>query len=150
MKKKAPEPTTDPRLDLLNGLLGTVEDMTPEELASAIADAGIDLRAARERLYARVSDVRSKLWDKNAEVKSDITSLLTQFRPSHLPTSDPRTAQHAAAQWVRDLIDARTPAADSIEFATAARNLDGTLTDSDRDIMRELEEELRNTSDDSE
>jgi hypothetical protein len=150
MKKKAPEPTTDPRLDLLNGLLGTVEDMTPEELASAIADAGIDLRAARERLYARVSDVRSKLWDKNAEVKSDITSLLTQFRPSHLPTADPRTAQHAAAQWVRDLIDARTPAADSIEFATAARNLDGALTDSDRDIMRELEEELRNTSDDSE
>lgn len=148
MKKKAPEPT-DPMLDMLNKLLGRVEDLTPEELTSAIADAGIDLRIARERLYARVSEVRSKLWEKNAEVKSDITSLLTQFRPSHLPTSDPKVAQRAAASWVRDLIDSPKPTTGAIEFAAAARNQDGALTESDRDIVRELEKELRNPSDDS-
>lgn len=148
MKKKAPEPT-DPMLDVLNRLFGPVEEMTPEELTSTIADAGIDLRAAQEGLFARVSEVRSKLWEKNAEVKSDITSLLTQFRPSHLPTSDPKVAQRAADSWVRDLIDSPKPATDAIEFATAARNLEGTLTDSDQDVMRELEDELRNRSDDS-
>lgn len=147
MKKKAPEPA-DPRVDVLNSLLGPVEEMTPEELTSEISDAGIDTRAAREKLYARVSEVRAKLWESNAEVKPDITSLLTQFRPSHLPTSDPKVAQRAATGWVRDLIDSK-PATGAIEFATAARNLEGTLTDSDRDIMRELEEELRNPSDDS-
>lgn len=148
MKKKAPEPT-DPMLEVLDRLLGPVEELTPDELTAAISDAGIDLRAARERLYTRVSEMRSKLWEKNAEVKSDITSLLTQFRPLHLPTSDPEVAQRAAASWVRDLVDSPKPATSAIEFAAAARNLEGTLTDADRDIMRELEEELRNTSDDS-
>jgi hypothetical protein len=145
MKKKAPEPT-DPTLDALSRLLGPVEEMTPEDVTSEIVDSGIDLRAAQEKLFARVSDLRSRLWEKNADVKSDVTSLLTQLRPSHLPTSDPKIAQSSAVGWVRALIDTPSPAAGTVEFATAARNLDGSLTDSDREIMRELEEELRKPS----
>lgn len=141
MTKKSKDPS-DPVLDMLDKLLGPVEDMSPDELLSTITDAGIDLVAARRRLYERVSEKRSSLWEENAEVTSDITSLLAQLRPHDLPSSDPKVAQKAAGSWLRDLVD-RRPTAGDIEFAAAARNLDGPLSDSDRDIMREMEEELR-------
>jgi hypothetical protein len=75
-----------------------------------------------------------------------VTSLLSQLRPHDLPSSDPNVAQKAAASWVRDLLDRRPPV-DGIEFAAAARNLEGPLSDADRDIMRELEEQLRSQQD---
>jgi len=142
MKKKSPDPS-DPLLELLDNLLGPVEDMSSDELTSALTEAGIDLAAARGKLYAQVSDKRSKLWEAKLDAPSDITSLLAQLRPHHLPSADPRVAQQAAASWLRDLVDRRQPIGDDIEFATAARNLDGPLTDSDQNVMRELEEKLR-------
>jgi hypothetical protein len=36
---------------MLDKLLGPVEDMSAEELSSTIADAGIDVATARQRLY---------------------------------------------------------------------------------------------------
>ena len=53
MTKKSKDPS-DPVLDMLDKLLGPVEDMSPDELLSTITDAGIDLVAARRRLYERV------------------------------------------------------------------------------------------------
>ncbi|MGE3577209.1 MAG: hypothetical protein AB7I25_02030 [Vicinamibacterales bacterium] len=141
MKKKAPD-SAESMLDPLNRLLGQIEDLTSEELAEEIGEGGIDLRSAQEALYARVSELRAKLWEKNLDVKSDVTSLLTQMRPLHLPTSDPKVAKDAAARWVHELIAAPKPTDGTIEFAAAARNLDGSLTDADRDIMRELQEAL--------
>ena len=141
MTNKSKDPS-DPVLDMLDKLLGPVEEMSADQLSSTIADAGIDLAAARRRLYERVSDKRSKLWEKNAEVTSDITSLLTQLRPHDLPSSDPKVAQKVAGSWLKDLVD-RRPAAGDIEFVAAARNLDSLLSPSDQDIMRELEGELR-------
>jgi hypothetical protein len=149
MKKKAPEPQ-DASLELLNRLLGPVEELTPDELNAAIAAAGVDLPRARERLYAQVSELRSRAWERNAQVTPDIASLLAQFRPAHLPTSDPKVAQRAATTWVRDLLERPRPQAGPVEFAAAARNLDGELGDADRDVLRELEDELRRKSDESE
>jgi hypothetical protein len=88
MTKKSKDPS-DLALEMLDKLLGSVEDMSADELSSTIADAGIDLVAARRRLYERVSEMRSKLWEKNANVSSDITSLLAQLRPHDLSSSDP-------------------------------------------------------------
>ncbi|MEO8481534.1 MAG: hypothetical protein ABI634_04940 [Acidobacteriota bacterium] len=148
MKKKAPEPA-DAALDMLNRLLGPVEDMAADELTSAIAEAGIDLPAAREKLYTRISEMRSKAWERNSSVTTDITSLLSQLRPDHLPTSDPKVAQRAAATWVRDLLERPLSATGPADLAVAARNLDGTLADADQKILRELEDEVRRMSDDS-
>ena len=145
MTKKPSDPSL-PALDMLDKLLGQVEEMSHEELSSTIAAAGIDLAAARRRLYDRVSEKRSRLWEKNAEIPLAVTSLLSQLRPHDLPSSDPNVAQKAAASWVRDLLDRRPPV-DGIEFAAAARNLEGPLSDADRDIMRELEEQLRSQQD---
>lgn len=145
MTKKSKDPS-EPLLETLDKLLGPVEDMSADELSSTIADAGIDVAAARRRLYERVSEMRSKLWERNADVSSDITSLLAQLRPHDLPSSDPKVAQKAAGSWLRDLVDRRVPIGD-IEFAAAARNLDGPLSDADRDVMRELEEELKSQQD---
>ena len=141
MTKKKVKDTSDPVLEVLDKLLGPVEDMSADELSSTIADAGIDIPSARRSLYVRVSEVRSKLWEKNADVSSDITSLLQQFRPHDLPSSDPKVVQKAAASWLRDLVDRRPPVG-AVKFTAAARNLDGTLSDRDLDVMRELEEEL--------
>lgn len=148
MKKKAPEPA-DAVLEMLDRLLGPVEEMTADELTSAIGEAGIDLPATREKLYARVSEMRSKAWEKNVNVTTDITSLLSQLRPPHLPTSDPKVAQRAAATWVRDLLERPRPAPESVDLAAAARNLDGALADVDQEILRELQDEVRRMSDDS-
>lgn len=148
MKKKAPEPA-DATLEILDRLLGPVEEMTSDELTSTIAEAGLDLQAAREKLYARVSEIRSKAWERNANVTSDVTSLLSQLRPPHLPTADPKVAQRAAATWVRDLLERSRSASGPVEFAAAARNLDGGLADADQKILRELEDEVRRMSDDS-
>ena len=145
MKKKAPEPH-DPSLELLDRLLGPVEEMTPDELNAAIAASGVDLPTAREKLYARVSELRSRAWEKNAQVTADVTSLLEQLRPAHLPTSDPKAKERAAARWVRDLLEPARPQAGPVEFAAAARNLDGELGDADQDVLRELEDELRRMS----
>lgn len=149
MKKKAPEPQ-DASLDLLDRLLGPVEEMTADDLNAAIAAAGVDLRKAREKLYAQVSELRSRAWERNDPVTTDVASLLAQFRPAHLPTSDPKVAQRAAATWVRDLLERPRPQAGPVEFAAAARNLDGELADADKDVLRELEDELRRKSDGSE
>ncbi|MCC7010053.1 MAG: hypothetical protein IT184_14700 [Acidobacteria bacterium] len=148
MKKKAPEPA-DAMLEMLDRLLGPVEEMTADELTSAIAEGGLDLQAAREKLYARVSGMRSKAWERNADVTTDITSLLSQLRPPHLPTSDPKVAQRAAATWVRDLLERPRSASGPVEFAAAPRNLDGALADADQEILRELEDEVRRMSEDS-
>lgn len=148
MKKKAPEPA-DAVLEMLDRLLGPVEEMAADELTSAIGEAGIDLPSAREKLYARVSEMRSKAWERNANVTTDVTSLLSQLRPPHLPTSDPKVAQQAAATWVRDLLERPLPATGPVELAVAARNLDGALADADEEILRELENEVRRMSDDS-
>lgn len=148
MKKKAPEPA-DVRLEVLDRLLGPVEEMTADELTSAIADAGLDIQAAREKLYARVSEMRSKAWESNANVTADVASLLSQLRPPHLPTSDPKVAQRAAATWVRNLLERPRPTSGPVEFAAAARNLDGALADADQEILRELEDEVRRMSDES-
>ena len=48
---------------MLDRLLGPVEEMAADELTSAIGEAGIDLPSAREKLYARVSEMRSKAWE---------------------------------------------------------------------------------------
>ena len=149
MKKKAPEPQ-DASLELLDRLLGPVEELTLDELNAAIAAAGIDLSKARERLYAQVSELRSRAWERNAQVTPDIASLLAQLRPAHLPTSDPKVAQQAATTWIRDLLERPRPQAGPVEFAAAARNLDGELGDADKDVLRELEDELRRKSDESE
>lgn len=149
MKKKAPEPR-DTSLDLMDRLFGPVEEMTADELNAAIAAAGVDLPKARERLYAQVSELRSRAWERNANVTTDVTSLLAQLRPAHLPTSDPKVAQRAAATWVRDLLERPRPHAGPVEFTAAARNLDGELGDVDQDVLRELEDELRRRSDESE
>jgi hypothetical protein len=105
---------------------------------------------ARERLYAQVSELRSRLWERNAQVTTDVMSLLAQFRPAYLPTSDPKVAQRAAVTWVRDLLERPCPQTSPVEFAAAARNLDGELGDADQDVLRELEEELRRGSDEPE
>ncbi|HEY7789813.1 MAG TPA: hypothetical protein VIC33_04830 [Vicinamibacterales bacterium] len=148
MKKKAPEPP-DASLELLDRLLGPIEEMTTDELSTAVRESGVDLSAAREKLYAQVSELRSRAWEKNANVTTDITSLLSQLRPPHLPTSDPKVAQRAAATWVRDLLERPRSASGPVEFAAAARNLDGALADVDQEILRELEDEVRRLSDDS-
>jgi hypothetical protein len=144
--KKSKNPS-DPILEVLDKLFGQVEDMSQDELSSSIADAGIDLTAARRKLYERVSAMRSKLWERNENESADMKSLLAQLRPHDLPTADPKVAQKAAGNWLRDLVD-RRPTGGRLEFAAAARNLDGPLSDRDRDVMRELEEELRSEHDD--
>ncbi len=145
MKKKSKDPS-DPAIQMVDKLLGPVEDLSQDELLSTIADAGIDLAAARRTLYEKVSDLRSTLWAKNADVSSDITSLLSQLRPHDLPSSDPKVAAKAAGSWIRDLVDRHVPGG-TVEFAVAARNLDGSLSAADQEVMRELEQELKSQQD---
>lgn len=139
MKKKSKD-SPDPVLDLLDKLLGPVEELSGDELSAEIANAGIDLASARRRLYERVSQMRSALWEKNIEVPSQMVSLLNQFRPHDLPSSDPIVAKQAAASYLRDLVGRSVS---QVQFAVAARNLDGTLSEYDEMVRRDFEEELK-------
>lgn len=139
---KTPKDQTDPALRRLDEILGPVEEMSDVEISSTIAAAGIDLAAARRRLYEQVIEKRARLWASNQSVSSDITTLLEQFRPHDRPSSDPAVAEKVAAGWLRDMVDRRIDAG-PLEFATAARNLDGQLSENDQQVLRELEEELK-------
>ena len=70
----------------LDEILGPVEEMSEVEISSTIAAAGIDLAAARRRLYEQVIEKRARLWASNQSVSSDITTLLEQFRPHDRPS----------------------------------------------------------------
>ncbi len=142
MKKKASDPS-EPLLEVLDHLLGPIEGQSPDELADELMSAGIDVVAARDSLYARVSEIRSKLWEAQRDVTSDMSSLLLQLRPHHLQSNDPKVAEKLAARWVRDLVDCVKPIGMEIEFATAARSLDGPMSASDEDVMRELQDSIR-------
>ena len=141
MKKKSNEPSGE-LADALDLLFGKVDDLSSDELSISLADAGIDVAAVQKRLYDRVSELRGQLWEKNAEVTSDITSLLSQLRPADMPTSDPRKAAGAAVTWLRNLTERKVPPG-PIEFAAAARNLRGKLSEHDRHVIEELEQQVR-------
>jgi hypothetical protein len=140
-KKDAP----DPMDELLDRLLGPVTEMSDDEIDAVLGAAGIDVVSARNALYAKVSGMRSDLWQKNVEVPSQMVTLLDQLRPHGLPTSDPKTARRAAGTWVRDLL-AKRPSEKS-DFAFAARGRDGDLSDNDDKLRQELEEELASSID---
>jgi hypothetical protein len=139
VRKKTKKDSSDATLELLDQLLGPVEEMSEDEVNAVLSEAGIDAAAARRRLYEKVSEMRSALWEQNAPVPSQITSLLTQLRPHDLPTSDPVVAQKAAGVWVKDLLAAR-PIAPALAFA--ARGRQGDLSERDDEVRRELEKEL--------
>jgi len=142
MKKKTSDPS-EPLLEVLDHLLGPIEGLSPDELADELTSAGIDVAAARDSLYARVSEKRSKLWEAQRDVTTDMSSLLSQLRPHHLQSNDPKVAEKMAARWVRDLVGSVKPIGMEIEFATAARGLDGPMSSSDEDVMRELQDRIR-------
>jgi hypothetical protein len=141
--KKTKKDSSDPMIELLDRLLGPVEEMSEAELDAVLSEAGIDASVARRDLYSKVSEMRSVLWERNAEVPSQITSLLNQLRPHDLPSSDPVVAQRQAGTWIKDLLGRRPRA--RLDLAFAARGRDGDLSCNDEQVRRELESEIESS-----
>lgn len=138
--RKTKKDSSDPMIELLDKLLGPVEEMSEAELDAVLAEAGIDQSVAGRELHAKASEMRSALWAKNAEVPSQLSSLLRQLRPHDLLSSDPVVAQEQAGKWIKTLLGRRPTA--KLDLAFAARERLGELSDNDEQVRRELENEI--------
>jgi hypothetical protein len=138
--KRAKKDSPDPLIELLDKVLGPVDEMSEAELDAVLSEAGIDSSVAGRELHAKASEMRSALWAKNADVPSQLSSLLRQLRPHDLPSADPVVALELAGKWVKTLLG-RRPAA-KLALAFAARERHGDLSDNDEQVRRELENEI--------
>src|SRR5262245_15287535 len=85
--------STDKRFEeaneLLDNLLGPVEDWSQDEVRAFLADAGVDLKTTSEKLYERVNQVAAAYRARNQEVPISISGLLEQLRRAAIRTVAP-------------------------------------------------------------
>jgi hypothetical protein len=127
---------------LFDDLLAPIEEWSGQEVDQFIADAGIDIDAASNALFERVSEIAGTYRAKNQDVPDPVTELLRQLRPVDLPTSDPDVAKSAARKWIASL---RRPKSlfVPLQVAHAFQKKKGELGSKDRSVLENMEAKLR-------
>jgi len=119
-------------LVLMDALLGSVEEMSSEELSSTLAEAGVDADAARRRLVESVRANHSRLFERDAPVPADISSLLAQLDPGDAGSPESASTKRARSNWLRDLVERRL-ASGEVALAAKANEPTGSQDDKDPD-----------------
>jgi 3'-phosphoadenosine 5'-phosphosulfate sulfotransferase (PAPS reductase)/FAD synthetase len=127
---------------LFDDLLAPIEEWSGQEVDQFIADAGIDIDAASNALFERVSEIAGTYRAKNQDVPDPVTELLRQLRPVDLPTSDPDVAKSAARKWIASL---RRPKSlfVPLQVAHAFQKKKVELGSKDRSVLENMEAKLR-------
>ena len=85
--------STDERFEeaneLLDKLLGPVEDWSQDEVREFLADAGVDLKTTSEKLHERVNQVAAAYRARNQDVPISISGLLEQLQRAAIRTVAP-------------------------------------------------------------
>ena len=127
---------------LLDRLLGPVDEWSRTDLDRAVADAGIDVDETDRKAFERVSEIAASYRQGNRDVPRPVAEFLRQMRPTDLPAHDAPTAKASAQRWIARL---RRPSAASAppQVAYAFRNKKDQLDSKDRAVLEGLEAKLR-------
>lgn len=140
MAKRRDDPF-DKIFELGDDMFGPVEELTSEDVARFLTDAGANTDALKRRLYERASELRGEYWARNAKVPEHLQDFLRQLRPPDLPSSDPTTIATAARKIVDRLLSAPLSAQPEVVFAYRERKEEVTTDDSA--LLDELAERLK-------
>lgn len=140
MAKRRDDPF-DKMFELVDKMFGPVEELTSEDVARFLTDAGANTDALKRRLYERASELRGVYWARNANVPEHLQDFLRQLRPPDLPSSDPITIAAAARKLVDRLLNAPVSAQPEVVFAYRDKKEEVTADDSA--LLDELAERIK-------
>lgn len=140
MAKRREDPF-DKMFEIVDKMFGPVEEVTSEDVARFLSDAGADTDALKRRLYERASELRGEYWARNANPPEHLLDFLRQVRPADLPSSDPATIAAAARKLVDRLLNAPVSAQPEIVFAYRDKKEEVAADDSA--LLDELAERLK-------
>lgn len=140
MAKRRDDPF-DKMFELVDKMFGPVEELTSEDVARFLADAGANTDALKRRLYERASELRGEYWARSANPPEHLQNFLRQLRPPDLPSSDPTTIAEAARKLVDRLLNA--PVSTQPEVVFAYRDKKEQVSKNDSALLDELAERLR-------
>ena len=131
----------DKMFELMDKMFGPVEELTSEDVACSLTDAGANTDALKRRLYERASELRGEYWARNVNPPEHMQDFLRQLRPPDLPSSDPTRIAAAARKLVDRLLNAPVSAQPEVGFAY--RNKNEEVTPDDSALLDELSERVK-------
>ena len=140
MAKRQDDPF-DKMFDLLDRMLGPVDEVTSEDVARFLTDTGGNTDALKRRLYERASALRGEYWARSANPPEHLQDFLRQLRPPDLPSSDPATIAAAARKLVDKLLNKPVSAQPEVVFAY--RDKKEEVTAGDSALLDELAERVK-------
>ena len=140
MAKRHDDPF-DKMFDLLDKMLGPVDEVTSEDVARFLTDTGANTDALKRRLYERASALRGEYWARSANPPEHLQDFLRQLRPPDLPSSDSTTIAAAARTLVDRLLNKPVSAQPEVVFAYRDKKEEVTADDSA--LLDELAERVK-------
>jgi hypothetical protein len=145
MRKKRDKEEVD-RIDATyNALYNNLDQLPIDDVRRALADAGVDRTALRERLHMRAKAVAQAGRAEGRSASPALARLLEQTGdPTALPT-DPKRALDKAKRYLADVFDIGNARAQP-QVVGAFRG-EGDLSDRDQETIDEIDAELRARAD---
>lgn len=141
MSKKRDKEELDRINATYDALYNDLEAMSIEDVRRALADAGIDRTALRERLNLRANEMARAGRAEGHGASEALKRLLEQAGdPTSLPP-DPTRAFEKAKRYMTSLFGGN-PAGAQVQIVGAFRG-EGDLTDGDKKTIDEIDAELR-------
>jgi hypothetical protein len=139
--------STDKRFEEINklfdDLLGAVEDWQSQDIDQFLADAGVDIAAANQKLYERVSEIAGTYRARNENVPEPIVEFLGQMRPIDRLPQDSQAAKSAARKWIATRLRPK-PQLNVPQVVYSFRNKKDHLSIKDQAFLEVLEARLKN------
>jgi len=139
MSKKRDNEDLD-RIDATyDALFNNLDEVPIEEVRRALADAGVDRSALRERLHERANAMARAGRASGRSAPPALARLLEQTGDARTLTADPTRALDKAKRYLADLF---SPGTGGAQVVGAFRG-EGELSDRDKETIDEIDAELR-------
>jgi hypothetical protein len=145
MSRKRDNEEMDRLTATYDALYNALGDVPIEEVRRALAEAGIDRTALRERLHARANETARSIRAAGHGASPAVTRLIEQTGPATALPADPARALDKARQYMANLFG--PGAAGATPQIVGAFRGEGDLTARDQDTIDDIDAELRARAD---
>src|SRR4029077_18141643 len=141
MNKKRDKEELDRIIATYNALFNDIEDTPIEEIRRALADAGVDRSALRERLHSRAKEIARAARAQGRAALPALVNLIDQTGDAKTLSGDPKRAFDKAKRYMSNLFMTGTPGT-ATQIVGAFRG-EGDLNEHDKQTIEEIDTELR-------
>ncbi len=141
MSKKRDKEEIDRINATYDALYNDLSELPIEDVRRALADAGVDRTAVRERLHARAKEIARTARAAGKAASPALTRLIEETGDANALPADPKRAFAKAKQYMTNLFG-RAPASAQPQIVGAFRG-EGDLTDRDKETIDDIDAELR-------